>query len=123
MLLLNITALDKSSCAEKTMISNRDDVVKNKLQHGPRNAAYISHCIQDDLLKLLGNNVVSTICNRVKEARFYSIIVDELRDCSKQEQMSFVLCFVNDRSVHEHFLTFIHVEKLDAASLSSYINF
>ena len=35
--------------------------------------------------------------------------------------MSFVLRFVSDGSVHEHFLTFIHAEKLDAASLSSYI--
>ena len=103
------------------MISNHDTAVKNKVQNGPRNAVYTSHGIQDDLLKLLGNNVVSIICNKVRESGFYSIIVDESRDSSKQEQMSFVLRFVSDGSVHEHFLTFIHAEKLDAASLSSYI--
>ena len=35
--------------------------------------------------------------------------------------MSFFLRFVSDGSVHEHFLIFIHTEKLDTASLSSYI--
>ena len=48
------------------MISNHDTAVKNKVQNGPRNAAYTSHGIQDDLLKLLRNNVVSIICNKVR---------------------------------------------------------
>ena len=98
------------------MISNHDDVVKNKLQHGPRNAAYISHGIQDDLLKLLGNNVVSTICNRVKEAGFYSIIVDESRDCSKQEQMSFVLCFA---MIGLYMSIFLHLSMLKSWMLQA----
>ena len=48
------------------MISNHDTAVKNKVQNGPRNAVYTSHGIQDDPLKLLGNNVVSIICNKVR---------------------------------------------------------
>ena len=48
------------------MISNHDTAVKNKVQNGPRNAVYTSHGIQDDLLKLLRNNVVSIICNKVR---------------------------------------------------------
>ena len=38
------------------MITNHDTLVRNKIQNGPRNAVYTSHGIQDDLLKLLGNN-------------------------------------------------------------------
>ncbi|MCH9717061.1 MAG: DUF4371 domain-containing protein [Gammaproteobacteria bacterium] len=106
-----------------SMISNHDSIVSNKLRLGPRNASYTSHGIQDELLKILGNKVVETICQRVKEAGFFSIIADESRDTSKKEQMSFAVRYVdmNDGCVHEHFLTFIHAEGLDAASLSSYI--
>ena len=105
------------------IISNHDSVVKNKLQVAPRNALYTSHGIQDELLKILSNKVVQTICQRVKESGYYSIIADESRDSSKQEQMSFAVRYVDmtDGSVQEHFLTFIQAESLDASSLSSYI--
>ncbi len=105
------------------VISNHDTVVKNKLHLGPRNAIYTSHGIQDELIKIIGNKVVQRICEQVKEAGFYSIIADESRDSSKQEQMSLAVRYVDmsDGSVNEHFLTFIQAERLDASSLSSYI--
>lgn len=67
--------------------------------------------------------MVHTICQQLKQAGFYSIIADESRDASKQEQMSFAVRYIDmaDGCVHEHFLTFIQAEKLDALSLSSYI--
>ena len=105
------------------IVSNHDSVVKNRLHVGPRNALYTSHSIQDELLKILSNKVVHTICEQVKEAGFYSIIADESRDTAKQEQMSFAIRYVDmtDGCVQEHFLTFIQAQSLDALSLSSYI--
>ena len=105
------------------IVSNHDSVVKNRLHVGPRNALYTSHSIQDELLKILSNNVVHTICEQVKEAGFYSIIADESRDTAKQEQMLFAVRYVDmtDGCVQEHFLTFIQAQSLDALSLSSYI--
>lgn len=79
------------------MIIKHDLVVKNRLQHGPKNAVYTSHSVQDDLLRILGNNVVQIICGKVREAGLYSVIVDESRDSSKQEQMSFAVCFVDTK--------------------------
>ena len=35
------------------------------------------------------------VCKEVKEAGYYSIIVDESRDLAKQEQMSFVVRYFN----------------------------
>ena len=32
------------------MISNHDTAVKNKLSHGPRNAVYTSHSIQEEYI-------------------------------------------------------------------------
>ena len=43
------------------------------------------------------------LSKRVKEVGFYSIIVDKSKDTSKQEQMSFAVCYVDmaDGYVHE----------------------
>ena len=53
------------------MISNYDSIAKNKLHLGPRNAFYTFHGIQDELLQILFNKVVHTICQRVKEVGFF----------------------------------------------------
>lgn len=105
------------------LIGQYDTIVSERLQHGPRNAIYTSHNIQDEIINLLAKQVRLAICNEVKEAGYYSIIVDESRDTAKQEQMSFVVRYFNtsDKKMHERFLGFLHAECLDAGSLSEYI--
>ncbi|XP_011407407.1 PREDICTED: zinc finger MYM-type protein 1-like [Amphimedon queenslandica] len=105
------------------LVSRHDSVVKNKIHDGPKNAIYTSHGIQDELLALLAKKVLHKICQAVKEAGFYSIIVDESRDSSKQEQMSLAVRYVDieEGCVHEHFIAFMQAEHQDAESLSSYI--
>lgn len=105
------------------LVCEHDSVVNKRLHEGPRNAVYTSHSIQDELISILAKHVRAKVCEEVKEAGYYSIIVDESRDLAKQEQMSFVVRYFNisDRKVHEHFLAFLHAECLDAASLSEYI--
>ena len=95
----------------------------NDLQDGPKNALYTSHGIQDELLHILAKNVRKRICEELKTAGYYSIIVDESKDLAKKEQMSFVVRYfnLNDRKIHERFLSFSQAKCLDAASLSEYI--
>ena len=40
--------------------------------------------------------MAETITRRANEARYYSIICDEVSDASNKEQLSFCLCYVND---------------------------
>lgn len=104
------------------LVAKHDSVVQQRLDQGPRNAIYIAHDIQDELLHLLGAAVRQVICQGVKDAKCFSILADESRDCGKDEQMSFVVRFVGlDCGIHEHFLTFIHAKGLNAESLASYI--
>ena len=52
----------------------------------------------------------------------FSILVDESKDCSKMEQMSVSIRYVDDKAtVQERFLTFVEAPLQDAASLSSFI--
>ena len=64
-----------------------------------------------------------TICQGAKDAGAFSILADETKDFAKDEQMSFAVRYVNisDGSIHEHFLTYIHAQGLNAECLSRYI--
>ena len=53
--------------------------------------------------------MTETIIGRVKEAKFYSVICDEVSDASNKEQLSFCFRYVNeDGDICEYFLKFIH---------------
>ena len=63
------------------------------------------------------------ICASIQKSGFYSIIVDETKDLSKQEQLSIAVRYinVNKLAVMERFLTFFPARNLDAESLTKYI--
>ena len=65
--------------------------------------------------------VLKTIISEVKTARYYTLIVDETKDVSKQEQLSLVLRYVYEGVVHERFISYTHCEELHASALTSYI--
>ena len=71
----------------------------------------------------MGSMVRKKVCAGVKESGLYSILVDQTKDCSKQEQMAIVLRYVDVKTsaVLERFLTYIEVVSLDAQCLSQYI--
>lgn len=50
-------------------------------------------------------------------------MADQTKDASKQEQMRFVVRYVDmsKGEIHEHFLAYVEAKSLDATSLSSYI--
>ena len=58
-----------------------------------RNARYRSKTIQNELISILGSQIVSTIVNRVRSSsgHFFSIIADEVQDCSNSEQSAIVI--------------------------------
>jgi hypothetical protein len=104
------------------LVGEHDPIVKSRLKDGPRNATYTAHGIQDEILHLLERNVRIKICQEIKIADYYSIIVDESRDVANHEQLSFVVRYfnLNDGKILERCLTFFHAKCQNAASLSQY---
>lgn len=51
----------------------------------------------------------------VKESVQFSVIVDEIKDVQKKEQMSIVLKYYYNGHIYDSFLEFQEAEKLDAA--------
>ena len=72
-----------------------DDVLKQHLESAPRNSMYLSVDIQNQLIQAMGDEVLSKIIEQVRDANFFSLLVDETSDISQQEQVSFVLRYVN----------------------------
>ena len=66
-------------------------MIEDKIKNGPRNATYTSAGIQNSILAILGDMVRDAVCNEIKEVKIFSLLVDETKDISKQEQMSIVV--------------------------------
>ena len=97
------------------LLSNHE-VVRKRLEEGPRNATFLGHDIQNELVAVMGRKVMEKIQAEVCEAQYYTIIADESKDISKKEQLSTVLRYVYRGRIHERFVGYTH-----ATALSEYI--
>ena len=72
-----------------------------------KDGKYLSHDIINELINLMGNEVLRSIVADIhQQSKLFSIISDESRDISNKEQFTCVLrwIFTTDLSVHEDFL-------------------
>lgn len=96
---------------------------ESNLMSLPKNAKYVSNIIQNDILEAAANVVGRSIVAEIKDGSdIYSIIVDEARDISKQEQMSVCVRYIMGSNIKERFLGFVLIQDLDANSLSKTIH-
>ncbi|XP_058778632.1 uncharacterized protein LOC131652705 [Vicia villosa] len=74
---------------------------------------YLGHRIQNELINLIANEIKTKIIQKIKNAKYFSIILDCTPDISHQEQMTFVLRCVDISStpiqIFEYFVEFLIV--------------
>lgn len=91
-----------------------------KLNKMPENTNYLSRAIQNEIISIIATEIKKQIVAEVKNSGMYAILADETRDCSRKEQMSICVRYVNsDFIICEEFLGYKHVNELDASSLSN----
>ncbi|XP_037534998.1 zinc finger MYM-type protein 1 [Nematolebias whitei] len=91
------------------LVANHNETVKNHLASPMmKNATYISPQTQNEILDIMGNDfILSGLVTEIKEAKFYSILADEVTS-HNIEHMAFCVRFVDRESnIREEFLTFV----------------
>ncbi|KAL4132669.1 hypothetical protein QTP88_009787 [Uroleucon formosanum] len=100
------------------LVSKYDAVLAKHLAESNRNETYLSPKIQNDILKCMADETLHTILNEVKQAKYFTIIVDSTIDIGRIDQFSFSLRFVDQQGdIKEHFLCF---EELHNATANDY---
>ena len=89
-----------------------DVVLRDHLAHSSKNATYTSSRIQNEILDIVGSAIARVIVQRVRDATFYTVIADEVTDCSNKEQLSLVIRYVSkeDNLIREDFIGFIECD-------------
>ena len=89
-----------------------DDILRRHLDNAPRNARYTSKTVQNELISIIGNRIRTDILSEVKQAKFFSVIADEVVDIANKEQLSVCLRYVFDICVKEVFTDFVLIERI-----------
>ena len=87
-----------------SFMKNYSEILEDRLENGPQNAKYTHHTIQDAILEIFSDIILDEITKEIKEAEYFALLVDETKDLSKQEQITFVLRYVFECEVREEFL-------------------
>ncbi|CAF4203555.1 unnamed protein product [Rotaria magnacalcarata] len=97
--------------------ASTDSLVDKILNDSDSNATYLSPTIQNEILKILADQIRRKISNEIKNRPFV-LMADESKDISSKEQLSVVLRYVDaENQIHEHFMGFTKLDQFDAKAL------
>ena len=93
-------------------VKRGDKVLAEHLRTASGNATYTSSMIQNEIIGIIGDHIRDSILKNVKEAKWFTVMADEVTDASNKEQLSIVLRYVSpdDGNIREDFMDFIECD-------------
>ena len=83
---------------------------------------YLSHGIVNEMIMLMGNKLLRTLLEDIRESCWFSILADETRDISNEEQLVIIIRWVNKiYEVQEDLIGMIHVPSTTSSTLTAAI--
>lgn len=99
-----------------------DESMKIRLLSKTTYGHYTSPVIQNQLIHVIASCTKEIILKNIPTFGAFAVLVDETKDSSKKEQLSFIIRFTdNNLNIHEKTLGCYHMTKCDAKSLSDAI--
>ena len=87
-----------------------------------RSQHYMSPVIINEMIKLMGNDLLRNLLVRIREAEWFAILADETADIANHEQLSFSIRWVtHDYEIHEDFIGLVHVPRITSDVITSAI--
>jgi hypothetical protein len=125
---LNLPFRGKSDSCSKTNKGVFKELLQLMAENDEKMAAYLlknkgedytSHQCQNEIIDSLAYAVRKNIIDKVRQDRFYSVIMDESKDVSKAEQLAIVLRHVDANfHVQEHLLDVLRVSDMTGAAIA-----
>ena len=86
------------------MLGKYDHVIKHHLEFSKRNETYLRLKVHNDLISALSDCTSHQIVDNVKNAKYYSLILDGTIDISRTDQCSLSIRYVSSTGTpEEHF--------------------
>ena len=82
-------------------------VFEEQMELGPKSSTYPLKKVQNELIHTCHEMILKQLTSEIKEAKFFSVLVDEATVTSNVEQMPIVLCFMNTSTILKLFLFFL----------------
>jgi len=119
---LAIQGLESDSGNLMELLRLRSEDVPELAQWLKRKITWTSHDIQNEILEIMAHSIQRDIASDIRDAVWFSLIVDETTDISVKEQVSICLRHVSNLfEVHEDFIGFYETSLTDASTLVAII--
>jgi hypothetical protein len=83
--------------------SIENELIRNKL----KSFKYTHHSVQNEILSWIKENILSRIVSENKDAKYFSILMDETTHISRHEQVSLIIQYTDDQfHAYERFIGF-----------------
>ena len=95
--------------------------IQTWLDKHPGNVSYMSAEIQNEMITIIGQQILNAIKARLQQAKWFSICADETADTSKTEQVSIIIRYVYNGTVHESLIAVNPAISLTGSELAKLI--